>query len=217
MQELLKKDVEKRNNPMAKTLQPMTKDTQQAFAFTQENLRRAEEIIARYPAGRQQSAVMPLLMLAQKQSQNWLPKAAMDTVAEMLGMPPVRVYEVASFYTMYNLEPVGRHMIEVCTTTPCWLRGSAGIVAACEKRLGVKVGETTKDGQFTLREAECLGACVNAPMCQVGDHFYEDLTPESMVKLIDALVQGQEPKPGPQTARKSSEPAGGLTSLKGVK
>jgi NADH dehydrogenase (ubiquinone) flavoprotein 2 len=202
---------------MIKTSQPLPKDAPQDFAFTQENLRRAEEIIARYPTGRQQSAVMPLLTLAQKQSQNWLPKAAMDTVAAILDMPPVRVYEVASFYTMYNLAPVGRHMIEVCTTTPCWLKGSDEIVAACEKRLGVKIGETTKDGQFTLKEVECLGACVNAPMCAVGEHFYEDLTPQSMVKLIDMLVQGQEPKPGPQSERQSSEPAGGLTSLKEVK
>jgi NADH-quinone oxidoreductase E subunit len=202
---------------MIRTSQPKLQDTAQEFIFTAENLSRAQEIIARYPTGRQQSAVMPLLMLAQKQSENWLPKSAMDTVAQMLDMPPIRVYEVASFYTMYNLEPVGRHMIEVCTTTPCWLRGSDQIVAACEKRLGVKIGETTKDGQFTLREAECLGACVNAPMCQIGEIFYEDLTPQSVVQLIDAISQGQEPKPGPQSGRKSSEPAGGLTSLREVK
>ncbi len=181
----------------------------QGFSFSAENLARAKEIVARYPAGRQQSAVMPLLTLAQKQNNNWLPKPAMDAVAEMLGMPPVRVYEVASFYTMYNLEPVGEHVIEVCTTTPCWLKGSDEIVAACEKRLGIGLGETTADGMFTLREVECLGACVNAPMCGIGEHYYEDLTPQNVVRIIDDLAMGREPKPGPQSGRKSSEPAGG--------
>ena len=178
------------------------------FAFTRENLEAAKAIVAKYPPGRQQSAVMPLLMLAQKQNANYLSRPAMDYVAEMLGMAPVRVYEVASFYTMYNLEPVGRHMIEVCTTTPCWLRGSDAILAACERKLGVKTGETTPDGKFTLKEAECLGACVNAPMCAVGGHYYEDLTSESMTRIIDMLALDQQPKPGPQSGRVSSEPAG---------
>jgi len=202
---------------MAKAPKTLPKNTSQEFSFTPENIAQAKAIIAKYPAGRQQSAVMPLLTLAQRQNDNWLPRAAMDAVATMLDMPPVRVYEVASFYTMYNLSPVGKHVVEICTTTPCWLSGSDGIVAASERRLGVKIGETTKDGQFTLREVECLGACVNAPMCAVGDHYYEDLTPESVVKLIDALAQGHAPNPGPQNGRKSSEPAGGLTSLKEVK
>lgn len=190
------------------------------FAFTPEYFEEAKAIIARYPEGRQQSAVMPLLALAQKQNNNWLPKAAMDYVAEILGMPPVRVYEVATFYTMYNLEPVGRHCVQLCTTTPCWLRGSDAIVEACEQRLGVGMGETTPDGKFTLREVECLGACVNAPMCQVtshdgSDHYYEDLTPESMVRLIDQMARGEIPEGGPQSGRKSSEPQGELTTLKG--
>jgi NADH-quinone oxidoreductase subunit E len=184
----------------------------ESFAFSAENLAQAKTIIARYPAGRQQSAVMPLLMMAQRQSAGWLPKAAMDYVADMLGMAPVRVYEVASFYTMYNLEPVGRNVIQVCTTTPCWLRGSAAIVEACEQHLGIRLGETTPDGKFTLREVECLGACVNAPMCQVinaqGENFYEDLTSESMTKIIDTLGRGAQPACGPQSGRKSSEPAG---------
>lgn len=188
----------------------------EAFEFTPENQAKAAAIIAKYPQGRQQSALMPLLMLAQRQHQNWLPKAAMDYIALMLGMPPVRVYEVASFYTMYNLQPVGRHMIEVCTTTPCWLRGSDQIVEACERKLGIACGGTTNDGQFTLKEAECLGACVNAPMIQIGDHYYEDLTPESMIAIIDALAAGQTPKAGPQSGRRSSEPASGVTTLKQV-
>jgi NADH-quinone oxidoreductase subunit E len=183
------------------------------FAFTAENLEQAGVIIARYPAGRQQSAVMPLLTLAQQQSGGWVPKVAMDVIAHMLGMAPVRVYEVASFYTMYNLQPVGQHLIEVCTTTPCWLRGSDAILKACEDYLGIKVGESTIDGKFTLKEAECLGACVNAPMCQIrhqtGDDFYEDLTPENVVAVLDALNRYETPKTGPQSGRVSSEPWGG--------
>lgn len=176
------------------------------FTFSAENLARAKTIIAKYP--KKQSAVMPLLTLAQKQNNNWLSKAAMDTVAEMLDMPPVRVYEVASFYTMYNLEPTGKHVIEVCTTTPCWLMGSDKIVEACERRLGITLGETTRDGEFTLKEVECLGACVNAPMCGIGEHYYEDLTPQNVVRIIDDLAMGRQPKPGPQSGRRSSEPLG---------
>jgi NADH-quinone oxidoreductase E subunit len=176
------------------------------FAFTTENFRHAQQIIGRYPEGKVQSALLPLLTLAQKQNGGWLPKSAMDYIAMMLALPPVRVYEVATFYTMYNLEPVGRYMIEVCTTTPCWLRGSDAIVEACERHLGIKVGETTVDGHFTLREAECLGACVNAPMCQVGDYYFEDLTPQSVVKIIDGLANGESLQAGPQNGRKSSEP-----------
>jgi len=186
------------------------------FAFTRENFEKAKTIVARYPVGKQQSAVMPLLMLAQKQNENYLSKPAMDYVAQMLSMAPVRVYEVASFYTMYNLQPVGKYMIEICTTTPCWLRGSDAIVAACEKKLGIKVGQTTADGQFTLKEAECLGACVNAPMCQVGEHYYEDLAPESMASIIDQLALGQQPKPGPQNGRHSSEPIGATKTLEHI-
>ncbi len=186
----------------------------QTFAFTPENMEKAKEIIAKYPKGKQASAVMPLLTLAQKQHKNWIPKVAMDVIAEMLEMPPIRVYEVATFYTMYNLAPAGKHIVEICTTTPCWLRGSDDIVKACEKHLGISLGETTPDGQFTLREVECLGACVNAPMLQIEDIFYEDLTPENVVKLIDELENGRIPKPGPQSGRVSSEPQGGATTLK---
>lgn len=178
------------------------------FVFTPENQEKAEAIIAKYPQGRQQSAVMPLLTLAQDQHHNWLPKAAMDMIADMLSMPAIRVYEVASFYTMYNLEPVGKFMIEICTTTPCWLRGSENIVEACKQRLGIDVGQTTLDGLFTLKEAECLGACVNAPMCQIGAHYYEDLDARSMETIIDTLSRGGTPRPGPQNGRVSSEPAG---------
>jgi len=194
-------------------------DTKQPenFAFTPENIKQAEVIIARYPKGKQASAVMPLLTLAQKQSANWLPKAAMDVVAHMLGMAPIRVYEVATFYSMYNLSPVGKHVVEICTTTPCWLKGSDDIVKACQKHLGVNLGETTPDGKFTLREVECLGACVNAPMVQVDERFYEDLTTENIVTVLEAFARGEMPKPGPQSGRRSSEPQSGLTTLKNRK
>lgn len=182
------------------------------FQFSADRLEKVRAIIAKYPAGEQQSAVMPLLTLAQQQNDNWLPTAAMDMIAEMLGMAPIRVYEVASFYTMYNLKPVGKHHVQVCTTTPCWLRGSEGIMHTCEKKLGVKHGQTTADGQFTLTEVECLGACVNAPMMQVTtaggeDVYFEDLTPENTEKLLDTLAHGKSPKAGPQNGRVSSEPA----------
>lgn len=184
-----------------------------SFEFTPENLERAKKIIAKYPPGKQQSAVMPLLDLAQRQHDNWLPIAAMEYIARMLEMAPIRVREVATFYTMYNHAPIGRHHVQICTTTPCWLRGSDGIVEACEKRLGIKLGETTEDRQFTLAEVECLGACVNAPMLQIGDDYYEDLTPETTVKLLDAVARGEKPKPGNQSKRLTSSPEGGFTTL----
>lgn len=184
-----------------------------SFAFTAENLELAKKHIAKYPAGRQQSAVMPLLDIAQRQHDNWVPQAAIRTIAEMLGMAPIRVLEVASFYTMYNLAPVGKHFIQVCTTTPCWLAGSDKVVSACKKHLGLNPGETSADGQFTVIEVECLGACVNAPMLQLGDDFYEDLTEESTGKILEALKRGETPKPGPQSGRLSSEPHGGATTL----
>ena len=184
-----------------------------SFAFTAENEARAKALIAKYPAGRQASALMPLLDLAQRQNRGWLSIKAIEHVADVLSMPHIRAMEVASFYTMYNLAPVGEHFVQVCTTTPCWLRGSAEIVSACKRRLGIGLGETTADGKFTLAEVECLGACVNAPMLQVNDDYYEDLTPETTERLLDALARGEKPKPGPQAGRHTSEPAGGPTTL----
>jgi NADH-quinone oxidoreductase E subunit len=183
------------------------------FAFTPENLERAQAHIAKYPAGRQASAVLPLLDLAQRQSGGWLPQAAMHTVAEMLGMPRIRVYEVATFYTMFNLRPVGRYLLQACTTTPCVLRGSDAVVGACEKKLGIGIGGTTADGLFTLVEVECLGACVNAPILQVNDDFYEDLDGPSTEALLDALRDGKPPPVGSLAGRRSSAPAGGKTTL----
>jgi NADH-quinone oxidoreductase subunit E len=191
----------------------------EGFAWTDDNARRAAEIIAKYPAGRQQSAVIPLLDLAQRQvgaetgTQGWLPIPVQEFVARELGMPPVRVLEVTTFYTMFNLAPVGRFHVQVCGTTPCMLRGSDEVLDACYSR-GLKKGHTTEDGLFTLTEVECLGACANAPMVQINDDNYEDLTAESMGAVLDALARGETPKPGPQVERQTSCPEGGPTSLK---
>jgi len=189
-------------------------DQPTSFAFTPENLEKANSIIAKYPPGRQQSAVMPLLDLAQRQNGNWLPRAAMDYVADLLEMPRIKAYEVATFYSMYNLKPVGKHFVQVCTTIPCGLVGADGVVDACKKHLGIGLGETTADGQFTLIEVECLGACVNAPMLQIGKDFYEDLDGPKTEKLLEGFRRGQKPIPGPQNGRRSSEPIGGATTLK---
>ena len=183
------------------------------FAFTGENRAKADKIIAKYPAGRQASAILPLLDLAQRQHDNWLPRAAMDAVAEMLGMAPIRVYEVATFYTMFNLKPVGKHLLQICTTTPCWLRGSDEVVDACKRKLGIGMGETTPDGMFTMMEVECLGACVNAPIIQVNDDFYEDLDAASTEALLDALKRGERPPVGSARKRQGSAPEGGKTTL----
>ena len=183
------------------------------FEFTPETRTAADKIIAKYPSGRQASAVIPLLDLAQRQHGGWLPRAAMDHVAKVLGMAPIRVYEVATFYTMFNLQPVGHHHVQVCTTTPCWLRNSDAVLDACRKKLGIDVGGTTADGLFTLSEVECLGACVNAPMMQINDEYYEDLDARSTEAILDALKRGEKPKPGPQTGRITSAPASGPTTL----
>jgi len=185
----------------------------ETFEFDACNLELADSFIAKYPEGWQASAVMPILDLAQRQSGGWLPKAAMDTVAGMLDMPPIRVYEVATFYTMYNLKPVGKHHVQVCTNLPCWLQGSDAVTGACRKFLGIDFGMTTEDGMFTLSEVECLGACVNAPMMQIGDDYYEDLDSGSTEEILEALKAGETPKPGSQTGRHTCEPAGGLTGL----
>lgn len=191
------------------------RDAQQPehFAFSPENEAAAEAILKRYPPDRRSSAVMPLLDLAQRQHDGWLPRAAMDHVADYIGMPPIKVYEVANFYTMYNLAPVGRYHVQVCTNISCFARGADAIVDACHDVLGVEFGETTEDGLFTLAEVECLGACVNAPMIQVNDDYYEDLTPASVTSVLKALKAGETPSAGPQGARRGCMPAGGLTTL----
>jgi len=189
------------------------------FVWTKANAAQAKTLIDRYPPGRQQSAVIPLLDLAQRQvgadtkTQGWLPIPVIEFVADQLGMPHIRAYEVATFYTMFNLAPVGRFHVQVCGTTPCMLRGSDDVLAACYAR-GMKKGHTTGDGLFTLTEVECLGACANAPMVQINDDNYEDLTFDSTAALLDALASGKQPKIGPQVDRKTSCPEGGPTALK---
>ncbi len=189
------------------------------FQWTPENARKAAEIIARYPAGRQESASIPLLDLAQRQvgaetnTQGWLPVPVMEFVARAIDTTPIRIMEVATFYTMFNLAPVGRFHVQVCGTTPCMLRGSDDVLDACYKR-GLKKGHVTNDGLFTLSEVECLGACANAPMVQINDDNFEDLTADSMGVILDALASGQTPKAGPQVERQTSAPKGGPTSLK---
>lgn len=178
---------------------------QKEFEFTKENLAKVEKILARYPENRQQSGVIPLLDIAQRQSGGWLPKSALDGVAKFLKMPPIRVYEVATFYTMFNLKPVGKNFIQVCRTTPCWLRGSDDLVKVCKKKLGIGIGEMTKDGNFSLIEVECLGACANAPMVQINDDYYEDLSAENFEQLLDQLDKGETPKVGSQTGRQGSK------------
>jgi NADH-quinone oxidoreductase subunit E len=188
------------------------------FAWTPDYAARAKAIVGRYPPGRQHSAIIPLLDLAQRQvgeetgTQGWLPIPVIEYVAAALDMPYIRAYEVATFYTMFNLAPVGRHHVQVCGTTPCMLRGSDDVLAACYAK-GLKKGRTTEDGLFTLNEVECLGACANAPMVQINDDNYEDLTFETMTAILDALARGEAPRPGPQVDRTTSCPEGGPTTL----
>lgn len=190
-----------------------------SFAWTKDNAAKAKEIVARYPAGRQRSAVMPLLDLAQRQvgaetnTQGWLPIPVMEFIARELDMPIIRVVEVATFYTMYNLVPVGRFHVQVCGTTPCMLRGSDDIMAACKKR-GMAKGHTTADGLWTLTEVECMGNCASAPMVQINDDNFEDLTADRLDAVLDALAAGKAPKAGTQErGRHTVEPLGGPTTL----
>ena len=186
-----------------------------SFAFTRENEAWAAEQMTKYPPGRQASAVIPLLWRGQEQ-EGWVTKPMIESVAKMLGMPYMRVLEVATFYTMFNLHPVGDHLIQVCTTTPCWLRGSADIVNVCRKHIHPHAHTVSADGKLSWMEVECLGACVNAPMMQVGKDFYEDLDAQSAERIIEALRRGEIPKVGSQIGRHTSEPIGGATTLTGA-
>ncbi len=196
----------------------------QPETFEFRDMEKVKEIISRYPQGKQRSATMPLLDLAQRQVGEdgavanppyggWIPRAAMDKIAEIVDVPPVKVYEVATFYSMYNLEPVGKYLVQMCTTTPCMLCGSGDVVKTCESHLGIHTGETTQDGMFTLMEVECLGACVNAPMVQINDDYYEDLTPESMKQILSDLKEGKQVSVGPQNGRVASMSEAGTTTL----
>lgn len=183
-----------------------------SFAFTADNLRAAKAVVAKYPESRQQSAVMPLLDLAQRQL-GWTSPAVIEYVADFLDLPAIRVWEVASFYTMYYREPVGEYRLHVCTTTPCWLRGSDDVVRVCKEKTGLDFGETDEKGLFTLLEVECLGACVNAPVLQVNDDYYEDLDADRTAELLDALAAGCPPEAGTLAERLNSAPEGGKTTL----
>ncbi len=187
-------------------------DQPDSFAFSDEHKARADRIIAKYPEGYQASAVMPLLDLAQRQ-EGWVTKPAVELIAGMLDMAVIRVLEVATFYTMFNLHPLGKHHIQVCTSLSCWLRGSNDVVRACKDKLGLNLGETTADGSITVSELECAGACVNAPVAAVGDDYYEDLDYDSMAKLIDAVKNGAMPEHGTVTGRQGAALAGERTSL----
>jgi NADH-quinone oxidoreductase subunit E len=182
------------------------------FAFTPENGAWIETEIRKYPPGRQASAVIALLWRGQEQ-EGWVTKPMIEEVARRLDMPFIRVLEVATFYTMFNLAPVGRHLVQVCTTTPCWLAGSDAVVAACKKHIAPRQQTISADGVFSWMEVECLGACVNAPVLQIGKDYYEDLNGEKTEAILSALRRGERPRPGSQTGRQSSEPAGGLTTL----
>jgi len=191
-----------------------------SFEWTPENRKKADWHIAKYPEGRQKSAVMPLLDLAQRQvgaetdTQGWLPMPVIEYVADYLDMPAIRVLEVATFYFMYNMKPVGKYHVQVCGTTPCMLRGSDDIIAACKAR-GMKKGTVSEDGLWTLTEVECMGNCATAPMVQINDDNYEDLTVERLDGVLDALARGEQPKPGTQEpGRHTSEPSGGPTTLR---
>src|SRR5271169_873044 len=183
-----------------------------SFAFTPANLEWAKTQITKYPPGRQQSAVIPLLWRAQEQSGGWLPQKAIEAVAEMLGMAKIRVLEVATFYTMFNLSPVGRFHVQFCGTTPCMLRGAGALKEMLQRAIGHE-NEVTADGTFSWTEVECLGACVNAPMVQINADYYEDLTPETLTRILNDLAAGRNPKPGPQIDRQNSAPIGGALTL----
>jgi NADH-quinone oxidoreductase subunit E len=195
------------------SLRRLHPDQPAGFAFSDANRARCDAWIAKYPAGRQASAVIALLWIGQEQ-EGWVTKPMIEEVARMLGMAYIRVLEVATFYTMFNLEPVGQHLVQVCTTTPCWLRGSDDVVAACKKHIAPAQHTVSADGKFSWMEVECLGACVNAPMLQIGKDFYEDLDGPKTEALLEALRRGEQPKPGAGNGRHTSEPEGGALTLK---
>ncbi len=186
------------------------------FAFSEENRKAVDQWIAKYPPGRQRSAVIAALWIGQEQ-EGWVTKPMIEEVARILDMAVMRVLEVATFYTMFNLVPVGQHLVQVCTTTPCWLRGSEDVVAACKKHIAPNPGVISADGKFSWMEVECLGACVNAPVLQIGKDYYEDLDGPATERILEALRRGETPKPGPQDGRHSSEPEGGQLTLKDPK
>ncbi len=187
------------------------------FEFSKVNLEETKKIIKNYPENKQQSAVMALLYLAQKQNDNWIPLAAMKYIAKFISIPYIKVYEVATFYTMYNLSPVGKYFFQVCTTTPCMIRGAYDIVNVCKKKISKNENELSKDKSCSWIEVECLGACINAPMMQINDDYYEDLDKEKIEKIINQIQKGEKPKPGSYRGRKNSEPENNRKTLLNIK
>ena len=192
-------------------------DQPEDFKFTDLNLKKVEEIFKRYPIKNRKSAVMPLLYLAQKQNDNWIPLVAMKYIAKFLNMPYIKVYEVATFYTMYNLSPVGKYFFQICTTTPCMIRGAYDIVNTCKEKISNKENQLSKDKTCSWIEVECLGACINAPMTQINDDYYEDLNKEKTEKIINQIQNGEKPTPGSYRGRKNSEPENNRKTLLNIK
>ena len=199
------------------SIKKISKAQPELFEFTKENLEKAKIEIKKYPKEKKASALLPLLDLAQRQHDNWIPTAAMKVVSEIINVPLIKVLEVATFYTMFNLEPVGKYFIQLCRTTPCWLRGSESLKETAEDITGCKLGETSSDGLFTLIEVECLGACCNAPMVQINNDYYEDLDKEQALKIIDQILNGENPKPGSYRGRLNSEPENNRKTLMDIK
>jgi len=188
------------------SLKKISKDQPKDFKFNDQSLKAAEIAISNYPKNKEQSAVMSLLYIAQKQNNNWIPLAAMKLIAKILNMPYIKVYEVATFYTMYNLTPVGEYFFQVCTTTPCMIRGAYKLVDVCKKKISENESKISKDGKSSWLEVECLGACVNAPMIQINQDYFEDLDTEKLEKIIDKISNNEKPNPGSYRGRLSSEP-----------
>ena len=199
------------------SLKKIYKEQPSNFEFSLENLLASKKIIENYPGGKQQSAVMALLYLAQRQNNNWIPLAAIKYIAKLLEMPYIKVYEVATFYTMYNLSPVGNYFIQICTTTPCMIRGAYKLVEACKEKISDKEKELSKDKSCSWMEVECLGACVNGPMMQINDNYFEDLDKEKTIKIIDQILNGDKPKPGSYRGRINSEPENNRKTLVEIK
>ena len=199
------------------SLKKVAQNQPKDFEFSKENLVLAEKILRKYPKGKKKSAVMPLLYLAQRQNQNWIPLAAMKYIAKFLDMPYIKVYEVATFYSMYNLAPVGKYFVQVCTTTPCMIRGANQLVEACKEKISENECELSNDKSCSWMEVECLGACVNAPMMQINDDYYEDLDKQKTLDILDKILNGETPKPGSYRGRINNEPENNRKTLMDLK
>ena len=199
------------------SLKKPAKNQPENFEFNSASLEEANKIISKYPKGKQQSAVMALLYIAQKQNDNWIPLAAMKYIGKLLDMPYIKVYEVATFYSMYNLAPVGKYFVQVCTTTPCMIRGANHLVEACKEKISQNESELSSDKNCSWIEVECLGACVNAPMMQINDDYYEDLDKNKTLKILDKLLNGETPKPGSYRGRVNNEPENNRKTLMDLK